>query len=62
MPEFNIEKKIQNASKTAEEYKDMIIEYFKDMNVDVKKWNFSVGKVDGAYEVEVQLKLSIKPK
>jgi hypothetical protein len=62
MPEFNIEKKIQNASKTAEEYKDMIVEYFKDMNVDVKKWNFSVGKVDGTYEVEIQLKLSIKPK
>jgi hypothetical protein len=57
----DIEKKLHNVSKTAEEYKDTIVDYFKDMDVEVKKWNFSVGKVDGTYEVEVQLKLAIKP-
>jgi hypothetical protein len=36
--------------------------YFKDMDVDVKEWNFTVGKLDKEYIVEVNVKLSVKPK
>ena len=32
------------------------------MEVDVKVWNFAVGKVEKEYVVEVNLKIGIKPK
>ncbi len=64
MPEtsINITEKLQKIGQTAQEYKDAIVNQFKDMEVDVKDWNFSVGKVEKEYTVEVNLKLAIKPK
>ena len=64
MPEtsINITDKIQKISQTATEYKDAIVSQFKDMEVDVKDWNFSVGKSEKEYIVEVNLKLGIKSK
>ncbi len=64
MPEtsINITEKLQKIGQTAQEYKDAIVNQFKDMEVDVKDWNFSVGKADNEYNVEVNLKLSIHPK
>jgi hypothetical protein len=32
------------------------------MEVDVKDWNFKVGKAQEEYTVEVSVKLGIKPK
>jgi hypothetical protein len=32
------------------------------MEVDVKDWNFSIGKTDKEYTVDVNLKLSIRYK
>jgi hypothetical protein len=58
----NITEKLQNIGQTAQEYKDAIINQFKDMEVDVKDWNFSVGKNEKEYTVEVTLKLGIRPK
>ena len=64
MPEtsINITDRLQKIGQTAQEYKDAIVNQFKDMEVDVKDWNFSVGKVDKEYTVDVNLKLTIKPK
>jgi hypothetical protein len=64
MPEtsINISEKLQEISKTAQDYKDAILKRFKDMEVEVKDWNFAVGKSDKEYTVEVNLKLGIKPK
>jgi hypothetical protein len=59
---INITEKLQKIGQTAQEYKDAIVNQFKDMEVDVKDWNFSVGKADQEYTVEVNIKLSIKPK
>jgi hypothetical protein len=58
----NITEKLQKIGQTAEEYKDAIVKQFKDMEVDVKDWNFSVGKVEKEYVVEVNLKLGIRSK
>jgi hypothetical protein len=58
----NITEKLQKIGQTAEEYKDAIVNQFKDMEVDVKDWNFSVGKVEKEYVVEVNLKLGIRSK
>ena len=32
------------------------------MEVEVKDWNFAVGKMEKEYTVEVKLKLGIRPK
>jgi hypothetical protein len=64
MPEtsVNITEKLQKIGETANEYKEAIMAQFKDMEVDVKDWNFSVGKMEKEYTVEVKLKLGIRPK
>ena len=63
MPEsVNITEKLQKIGETAQEYKDAIMEQFKDMEVEVKDWNFAVGKMEKEYTVEVNLKLGIRSK
>jgi hypothetical protein len=58
----NITAGLQKIRETASQYKDSLVSAFKDMEVEVKDWNFAVGKVDKQYNVEVSIKLSIKPK
>jgi hypothetical protein len=58
----NITERLQKIGQTASEYKDAVVSQFKDMEVDVKDWNFSVGKSENEYVVEVNLKLGIKSK
>ena len=62
MPEVNMTEKLQKIGQTAQDYKDAIVSQFKDMEVEVKDWNFSVGKVEKEYTVEVNLKLGIRSK
>jgi hypothetical protein len=58
----NITEKLQKIGETAQDYKDAIVSQFKDMEVEVKDWKFSVGKMDKEYTVEVNLKLGIRSK
>lgn len=64
MPEtsVNITEKLQKIGQTAQDYKDAIVNQFKDMEVEVKDWNFAVGKSGPEYVVEVNLKIGIKSK
>ncbi len=64
MPEesVNITERLQKIGQTAQDYKDAIVKQFKDMEVEVKDWNFSVGKMDKEYTVEVNVKLGIRSK
>ena len=64
MPEtsINITEKLQKIGQTAQEYREAVMNQFKDMEVDIKDWNFAVGKTDKEYTVEVNLKLGIKSK
>jgi hypothetical protein len=59
---ININERLQQIGETAQEYKEAIMKQFKDMEVEVKNWNFSVGKADKEYTVEVNLKLGIRSK
>ncbi len=59
---INVPEKLQEIGQKIGEYKDTIVTQFKDMEVDVKNWNFSVGKTETEYVLEVNLKLAIKPK
>ncbi len=62
MPETNISDKLQRMGQTAQEYRDAVVNQFKDMEVDLKDWNFSVGKMEDEYTVEVNVKLGIRSK
>ena len=64
MPEtsINISDKLQKIGQTAQDYRDAIVNQFKDMEVEVKDWNFAVGKTDKEYTVEVSIKLGIRSK
>ena len=64
MPEstINITERLQKIGQTAQDYKEAIVNQFKDMEVEVKDWNFAVGKSDKEYTVEVNLKLGIRSK
>jgi hypothetical protein len=61
-PQINITEKLQEIGKSAQEYKDAIVAKFKDMDVEVKDWTFSVGKAEKVYNVEVHLKLAVSSK
>ena len=54
--------RLQKIGQTVNEYRDAIMTHFKDLDVEVKHWNFAIGNVDKEYTVEVNLKLSIKQK
>ena len=60
--EINITERLQKIGQTVQEYKDAVVNHFKDMDVDVKDWNFAVGKTEKEYTVEISIKLGIKPK
>jgi hypothetical protein len=60
--EINVPERLQDIGKKIGEYKDAVVTQFKDMEVEVKNWNFAVGKAEEEYTVEVNLKLVVKPK
>ncbi len=64
MPESSasITEKLAKIGETAQDYRDAIVNQFKDMEVEVKDWNFAVGKMDKEYTVEITLKLGIRSK
>ena len=58
----NMTERLQKIGETVNQYKDALAAAFKDMEVEIKDWDFAVGKVEKQYNVEVNVKLSIKPK
>ena len=59
---IDMTERLQKIGQTVNEYRDAVMNHFKDMDVEVKDWHFAVGKVEKEYTVEVNLKLGIKPK
>ena len=60
--QINLNEQMQKIGATIAEYKDKLVTNFKGMEVTVKDWHFSVGKMEEQYNVEVVVKLNIKPK
>jgi len=58
----NVPEKLQELCQKLGEYKDALATQFKNMEIEVKNWNFAVGKTEAEYTVEVNLKLAIRPK
>lgn len=59
---IDMTERLQKIGETVNSYKDALVSHFKDMDVEVKDWHFSVGKAEKEYNIEVTVKLSIKPK
>jgi hypothetical protein len=59
---INVPEKLQEIGQKIGEYKDIIVNEFKNMEVDVRNWNFAVGKTEAEYTLDVSLKIAIKPK
>lgn len=53
---------VQKLGDAVSEFRDIVIKNFKDMDVEVKNWNFTVGQLEKEFTVEVNVKLCIKPK
>ena len=64
MSEKNMDmtERISKIGETINQYRESIMAHFKDMDVEVKDWHVSVGKMDKEYDIDVTLKLAIKPK
>ena len=60
--EINVPDRLQDIGKKIGEYRDIVVKEFKNMEVDVRNWNFAVGKKEAEYTLEVNLKLALKPK
>ena len=59
---INVTQRLQDMGKRLGEFKDTVVAQFKDMEVEVKNWNFAIGKTETEHTVELSLKLSIKPR
>ncbi len=59
---IDVTERMQKIGETVSEYKDKLVSTFKDMDIEVTDWHFAVGKNDKEYTVEVNVKLSVKPK
>lgn len=54
--------RIHEIGQKVAEYKDQLATQFKDVHVEVRDWNFAVGKTEEEYNVGINLNLAIKPK
>ena len=59
---MDMTERISKIGETINQYRESIMAHFKDMDVEVKDWHVSVGKMEKEYDLDVTLKLVIKPK
>jgi hypothetical protein len=44
------------------QFKDTLVEYFKENNVEVKDWKFAVENSESSYIIDASVKIKISPK
>jgi hypothetical protein len=59
---MDMTERISKIGETINQYRETVMAHFKDMDVEVKDWHVSVGKMEKEYDVDVTLKLALKPK
>jgi hypothetical protein len=59
---MDMTERISKIGETINQYRETVMAHFKDMDVEVKDWHVSVGKMEKEYDLDVTLKLVIKPK
>jgi len=58
----DITERLQKIGEAVSKYREAIVSHFKDMEVEVKDWHFTVGKSEENYTIDASVKLLIKPK
>ncbi len=64
MPE-HIELSAEGMSKIKQavnEFKDTLVTYFKENNVEVKDWKFAIENSESSYVIDASVKIKISPK
>lgn len=46
----------------ANQFKDTLVEYFKENNVEIKDWKFAVENSEASYIIDAAVKIKISPK
>lgn len=46
----------------ANQFKDTLVEYFKENNVEIKDWKFAVENSESNYIIDASVKIKISPK
>ena len=59
---MDMTERISKIGETINQYRETVMAHFKDMDVEVKDWHVSVGKMEKEYDIDVTLKLAIKNK
>ena len=59
---MDMTERISKIGEMINQYRESVMAHFKDMEVEVKEWHVSVGKMEKEYDIDVTLKLAIKPK
>jgi hypothetical protein len=59
---MDMTERISKIGETINQYRESIMAHFKDMDVEVKDWHVTMGKVEKEYNVDITLKLTVKPK
>ena len=59
---MDITERISKIGEMINQYRESIMKHFKDMDVEIKEWHVSVAKKEKEYDVDVTLKLALKPK
>ncbi len=64
MPEEKIDiiARMQDMGTKFTEYKDAVVAQFKNMDVEIRDWNFSVGKYEKEYIIDFKAKVAVKPR
>jgi hypothetical protein len=64
MPEKNVvsSDSLGKIKQAANEFKDTLVSYFKENNVEVKDWKFAIQNSEAEYIVDASVKIIIKPK
>jgi hypothetical protein len=65
MPDQSLEVSSEALGKikqAASEFKDTLMKYFKENNVEIKDWKFAVENNEAGYVVDASVKIKISPK
>ncbi|XHH09110.1 MAG: hypothetical protein ACFCUE_00380 [Candidatus Bathyarchaeia archaeon] len=53
---------IGKIKQAANQFKETLIEYFKENNVEIKDWKVGVENSEGSYVIDASVKIKISPK
>lgn len=53
---------VTKIKQAANEFKDTLLSYFKEHNVEIKEWKFAVSNSEESFEVDAAVKIVVKPK